>query len=46
LNHSDAVAVEKTNQVEEDEMSRACKTTGRGGMHVEFWWESQRERDQ
>jgi hypothetical protein len=25
-------------------MSRECRELGRGGMHVGFWWESQKER--
>jgi hypothetical protein len=27
-------------------MGRACRTHGgRSGMHIEFWWESQKERE-
>jgi hypothetical protein len=34
-------------QVKEDEMGRACSTSGgRGGMHIGYWWESQKERNQ
>jgi hypothetical protein len=33
-------------QVKEDEMGRACSTKGgRRGMHIGYWWESQKERD-
>jgi hypothetical protein len=32
-------------QVKEDEMGRACSTNwGRRGMHIGYWWESQKER--
>jgi hypothetical protein len=34
-------------QMKEDEMGRACSTNmGRRGMHIGYWWESQKERDQ
>jgi hypothetical protein len=26
-------------------MGEACSTMGRRRMHVEYWWESQKERD-
>jgi hypothetical protein len=26
-------------------MGRACSIYGRRGMHTEFWWEMQKERD-
>jgi hypothetical protein len=26
-------------------MGRACSTNGGKGMHVGYWWESQKERD-
>jgi hypothetical protein len=29
----------------EDEIGRACSTNGRRGMHIGYWWESQKERD-
>jgi hypothetical protein len=32
-------------QVKEDEMSRACRSKGRRGMHIGYWWVSQKERD-
>jgi hypothetical protein len=32
-------------QVKEDVMGRACSTNGGRGMHVGYWWESQKERD-
>jgi hypothetical protein len=33
-------------QVKEGEMGRACKHEwGRRGMHVGFWWKSQKEGD-
>jgi hypothetical protein len=32
--------------MKEDEMGRACSTNGgRVGMHIGYWWESQKERD-
>jgi hypothetical protein len=34
-------------QAKEDEMGRECSTNGeRRGMHIEYWWESQKERHQ
>jgi hypothetical protein len=27
-------------------MGRACSTNGGGGMHIGYWWESRKERDQ
>jgi hypothetical protein len=33
------------NEVKDEEMGRACSTTGREkGMHTKFWWGSQKER--
>jgi hypothetical protein len=32
-------------QIKEDEMGRACSTNGGGGMHIGYWWGSQKERD-
>jgi hypothetical protein len=33
-------------QVKEDEMGRACSNNGgRRGMHIVYWWESQKKRD-
>jgi hypothetical protein len=32
-------------QVKEDEMGRACSTNGGRGMHIGYWWESLKERD-
>jgi hypothetical protein len=33
-------------QVKENEMGGACSTNvGRRGMHVGYWWDSQKERD-
>jgi hypothetical protein len=26
-------------------MDRACSTNGGRGMHIEYWWENQKERD-
>jgi hypothetical protein len=26
-------------------MGRACSSNGRRGMHIEYWWEIQKERD-
>jgi hypothetical protein len=38
--------VENDYRVKEDEMGRACTTNGgRRGMHIRYWWESQKERD-
>jgi hypothetical protein len=31
--------------IKEDEMCRACSTNGEKGMHIGYWWESQKERD-
>jgi hypothetical protein len=32
--------------VKEDEMGKECSTnTGRRGIHIGYWWESQKERD-
>jgi hypothetical protein len=31
--------------IKEDEISRACSTHQRRGMHIRSWWESQKERD-
>jgi hypothetical protein len=32
--------------MKEDEMGRECSTNGGGGMHIGYWWESQKESDQ
>jgi hypothetical protein len=32
-------------QVKEDEMGRTCSANGERGMHIEYWWEIQKERD-
>jgi hypothetical protein len=33
-------------QVKDDEIGRACSTyEGRRGIHIGFWWESQKKRD-
>jgi hypothetical protein len=29
----------------EDETGRACRANGGRGMHIAYWWESQKERD-
>jgi hypothetical protein len=31
-------------RVKEGEMGRACSTNG-GGVHIGYWWESQKERN-
>jgi hypothetical protein len=35
----------KNDQVKEDEICRTCSTNGGRRMHIEYWWESQNERD-
>jgi hypothetical protein len=36
----------KNLEVKKDEMGRACSTNwGKRGMHIGYWWESQKERD-
>jgi hypothetical protein len=32
-------------QIKEDEMGRARNTNGERGMHIGYWWESQKEID-
>jgi hypothetical protein len=32
-------------QIEKNEMGRACSTYGGGVVYTEFWWENLRERD-
>jgi hypothetical protein len=31
--------------IKEDEMGRARSAWGQRGMHIGYWWESQKERD-
>jgi hypothetical protein len=32
-------------EIKEDEMDRACRKNGGKGMHIGYWWESQKEID-
>jgi hypothetical protein len=32
-------------KTKEDKMGRECNKQGGRGMHMESWWESQKERD-
>jgi hypothetical protein len=42
--HSIYLYSSPNDEVKWDEISRACSTHGRRGMHIEFWWECQKER--
>jgi hypothetical protein len=35
----------QNDQVKEEEMGKAYSTNGGRGMHIGYWWESQKERD-
>jgi hypothetical protein len=40
-----ALIIRSGNQIEENEMGRACGTYGGGEINTDFWWRNLKERD-